>query len=137
MIFLYNILCIPLLVLMFFLFSGFSLVENKPTVEKGNVIYPYEGGRIQCLSEIDASNKIFVLFKSLDENTAVEFIKVEFTKTMPILKVLMSVDAKKADYGSWIDMQEVNIGINPKNVETTSLVGKTVYSSNGITVMSE
>jgi hypothetical protein len=57
---------------------GFGSHKKEAIVEPGDVIYHYQNGIFQCLSEEDASGSIAILLKSLKDNTKVTFDKIEF-----------------------------------------------------------
>jgi len=117
-------------------FSGtMHAVDSDPIVEKGNIIYTFASGKMQCQSEIDANGHVWVLIKSLDDITRVNFSKIEKYKGKPLLVVNMLVEDKNALCASWVNMQEMKLVIDPIKVEKTSLTGKTIYEKNNITVL--
>jgi len=107
----------------------------QDVVEQGNIIYSHKKGVIQCQSEINLSKEITILLTCLKENTEIKFQKVEKIKKEGLrLKVVMLV-TDTSICASWIDVQEVNLPIEPISVNTFSLKGKQLYKSNGIRVL--
>lgn len=82
-----------------------------------------------------------MLLKSLDKNTTVKFKEVTTStrskkqETTWVVKSIMEVNEETDLCASWKNVQEVSIAIDPIRVETPSLKGKQVYSSDQITVM--
>lgn len=110
---------------------------NFSYAEQGNVIHSFQKGKMQCLSEIDSSGEIKVLLKSLEKNTKVLFTRISYTAAKkPIVVVSMQVEDKEI-CASWVDIQEVQLAIDPQTVNEFTLNGKVVYNKNHITVMTE
>lgn len=123
---------------MLFAVHGFSYDFNSNAeVKQGNVIYAFESGRMQCLSEIDTEGHISVLIKSLDANTTVIFNKVEKYKGDFVLVLTMLVKDTSGICASWTNMQEVKMVIDPIKVEKTTLSAKKIYEKDGLTVMQD
>lgn len=121
---------------LFILTCSFSLMNKDVEIEKGNVIYFFESGKMQCSSEINPEGHTFVLYQSLSKNTRVEFNSMKRNPNKEfVLTALMLVEAETELCAGWINMQEVNIGIDPKPVEKVTLSGKIVYKNDLITVM--
>lgn len=109
--------------------------KNDTVVEIGNVVYCFENGKIQCLSEKDAHGEIKVLLKSLKSNTKIQFTKIEFIPSKGIvLTAMMLVEDNSGLCASWTNMQEIKIVLEPKPVQETKLTGKVVYEKGNITV---
>ncbi len=122
---------------MFVLVSGFSLVKNSPIVKQGDVTYFFESGKMQCLSEVNPEGDIFILLKSLDKNTKVNFSKIDTRNPKkPVLVAVMLVEEDTDLCASWTNMQEVSMVIDPKPVETITLSGKTIHKAGNITILS-
>lgn len=120
----------------FILSSSFNLLKNNNTVEQGNVIYTFESGKMQCLSEVNLEGEIVVLIKSLKENTHIEFNKVEFNKQKKmVIVLLMQVEEENNLCAGWINMQEVRILIDPQPVQKITLTGKAIYKADNLTVL--
>ena len=131
-----NVSKLALLFSIFLINIGFSLKKNDAVNRPGEIVYSYEGGKMQCLSEQETSGKLSILIKSLDDNTKVNFNKLDSRNPDKIILVVtMTVDQGSKLCASWITMQEVTMVINPKIVEKTSLVGKFIYEANNIFVM--
>ncbi|PJD93044.1 MAG: hypothetical protein CK425_13070 [Parachlamydia sp.] len=125
-----------LFISLFILACSFSLMSKDVEIEKGNVIYFFESGKMQCSSEINSEGHTFVLYQSLSKNTRVEFNSIKRNpKKEFVLTALMLVEAETELCAGWVNMQEVNIGIDPKPVEKVTLSGKIVYKNDLITVM--
>lgn len=125
-----------LFISLFTLTCNFSLMSKNVEIEKGNVIYFFESGKMQCSSEINPEGHTFVLYRSLSKNTRVEFNSMKRNpKKEFVLTALMLVEAETELCAGWVNMQEVNIGIDPKPVEKVTLSGKIVYKNDLITVM--
>jgi len=106
--------------------------------EKGNVIYSFESGQMQCMSEIDPEGHTFVLYKSLNKNTTIGFTTLKgFSKKGCVLVVNMDVEEEPRICAGWINRQEVSVGIDPKPVEKITLSGRIVYKNDFITVMTD
>jgi hypothetical protein len=130
-----SIIRIFCLLSVFILNCGFSLTNNT-TVDQGRVIYAFESGKIECLSQIDPNGKIVVLLKSAKENTEVEFNKIIHSKKKGyILQGVMQVEEDTNLCAGWLNVQEINIAIDPKPVSAITLTGKQVYASDDITVL--
>ena len=124
------------ILVVFVIVSGFSGFKNDAVVKKGNVIYSFESGKMQCLSEVDSSGKIVILLKSLEKNTEVKFGKIDSKNPRKqVLVATMLVQEDTDLCASWTNMQEVNIAIDPKPVEKITLSGNTVYNAGNITVL--
>ena len=121
-----------------FLINSVSYAFNtNAEVKQGNVIYTFESGRMQCLSEIDDEGHTWALIKSLDANTTVIFNKVEKRKSDFVLVLTMLVKDTSGICASWTNMQEVKLVIDPIRIEKTSLSGKTIYEKGNLTVMQD
>ncbi|MGE3920756.1 MAG: hypothetical protein AB7F64_07460 [Gammaproteobacteria bacterium] len=120
---------------------SFKAQNKDPIVKRGNVIYSFASGKMQCQSEIDSNGHIFVLLKSLDKNTNITFSDVIQTRNSKskkpefVVKALMTVAENSDICAGWINAQEVSIKIDPLPVQSISLSGKQVYVSDHITVM--
>ena len=120
---------------------GCSFKSKDPIVKRGNVIYSFADGKMQCQSEINPEGHIFVLLKSLDKNTTIRFLDVVNSKTAKakkpefVVKALMSVVEDTDICAGWINAQEVSIKIDPLPTQSVSLSGKQIYVSDQITVM--
>lgn len=126
-----------LLIVIFFIGSSFSLAKSNSKVKRGNVIHFFASGKMQCLSQKDLEGNIYVLLKSLDKNTRIEFSKIDSKNPKkPIVVVRMFVEEETDICASLTHLQEVNISIDPKPVEIITLSGKTISKSGTITVMS-
>jgi hypothetical protein len=126
------------LFLLFTIFSTTCIFAAQDKNQRGNVIYSFKSGKIQCQSEINANQEITILLSPLKKNTKINFVEVKHSKKHGLnLKALMSVAEEKPICASWTDCQEVNIQINPTPVNTFTLTGKEVYNSNGIKVLVE
>lgn len=112
--------------------SGFA--KDGAKCAPGSTTYAFSGGEIQCSSEIDQKNHIYIYLTPTRSNTTVHFSTMEFRSQKPVLVATISVEEKPDWCASWTNMQEVRIAINPKKVETTSLKGKTAYQKENITV---
>ena len=116
--------------------TGFTPgINNHANVNPGNVVYRFESGKMQCLSEEDSAGHTWVLFKSLDPHTTVEFNKIEkYQGKFPFVGT-MFVEDTSAPCASWVNMQEIKIVVDPVEVEKTTLQGKKVYGTEKITVL--
>lgn len=111
---------------------------KKPIVELGKVVYFFESGKMQCLSEVDNEGKITILLRSLDKKTTLTFRKVEQKKDRKmVLTLLMAVTEDTNICAGWINAQEVNIAIDPKPVSQTTLKGDIIFTKGNITVFME
>jgi hypothetical protein len=114
------------------------LTNPKKHIETstGNVIYSYGSGKIQYQSQIDKNGKIVVLLKPLKKNTTVQFVKVSQAENEDwVLKSIVFVQEDTARCASWTNTQEVNVVIDPIRVDTITLIGKPVFSSESISVL--
>ena len=113
---------------------GYNNAEVKP----GDVIYSFESGKMECLSEINPEGYTYVLLKSLNKNTKVKFSRIDLTQKKELVLVLnMLVEEETTLCAGWVNMQEVKIVIDPLPVEKITLSGKTIYKADKITVMAE
>lgn len=112
-------------------YAFYTHAETK----EGDVIYSFECGKMQCLSEIDHKGHIWVVLKSLNSNTTVNFNKVEKLDKDSILTFTMFVEDTSKMCAAWINMQEVQIVLNPIKVKKTTFTAKKIYEKDGITVM--
>ena len=123
----------------FLLLSVFVIAcsfSSNSKVKQGNVIYFFESGKMQCLSEINSEGQIFVLLKSLKKNTQVEFSKLELSKENLLVVVLAMIVKEETEIcKNWTNMQEVKIAIDPKQVKTITLSGKKIYQADNMTIM--
>lgn len=130
-----------LLITVFTMGCSFKAQNKGPVVKRGNVIYSFSSGKMQCQSEIDSDGHIFVLLKSLDKNTSITFSDVIQTKNSKskksefVVKTVMNVAEDTNLCASWINIQEVSLKIDPLPVQSISLSGKQVYVSDHITIM--
>lgn len=115
--------------------SSFSPTKNNQGVKQGNVIYSFEGGKIQCESQIDSTGKTTILLKSLDKKTTVTFSNIYRSNNSYVLKAIMMVKADTDLCASWTNMQEVNITLNPLKVKNITLTGKVIYESDQFKVL--
>ena len=121
---------------MLFLINNVSYAfDCNAEVKQGNVVYTFESGRMQCLSEIDSEGHTWALIKSLDENTTVNFNKTESCRGDFVLVLTMLVKDTSGICASWVNIQEVKLVIDPIQVEKTTLSGKPIYEKNNLTVM--
>lgn len=104
-------------------------------VQDGNVIYTYENGTIQCLSEKSAIGTTVVLIKSLKENTVITDVDLGRLDGFYAIKALMAVRQNKANCAGWIDTKEVIIAIQPIDVPEITLEGKPVITRDGVIVL--
>lgn len=111
--------------------------NTNADVKQGNVIYTFESGRMQCLSEIDAEGHTWVLIKSLDANTTVLLNRAEKNKGDFVLVLTMLVEDTSGICASWTNMQEVRLPVNPIKVEKTTLSARRIYEKSDITVMKD
>jgi hypothetical protein len=126
-----------LVILIFLLSTGFSLLKKDAVVKRGNVLYSFEGGKMQCLSEEDEEGHIFILLKSLKENTQIKFINMEISQDKEwVLVGMMRVEEDTNLCAGWTNLQEVKIVIMPKKVKKVTLSGEVVHQGEKITVMS-
>jgi len=133
-----RLILLPLLLI----FCSFSLINKEDSdVKQGNVIYKFKTGKIQCQSEIDAAGQIAILYKSLKNNTTIEFVRVGVEanpKTKVREEVIVFVIRVKEENPiclSWTDIQEITIVIDPLPVNEISLSGKTIFRSGKIHVL--
>ena len=120
----------------FVFLSSFSSTTNDTIFEEGSVIYSFESGKMQCLSEVNLQGNVTVLLKNLDKYTQVKFNKVEKTnRNKYVVVVTMIVEEENPICARWVNLQEVKIVLNPKFVEKTTLSGKTIYTKNNISVL--
>lgn len=124
------------------LFTMLFLIHNvsyafytNAEVKQGNVVYTFESGRMQCLSEIDAKGHTWALIKNLDENTTVNFNNIESRRGDFVLVLTMLVKDTSGICASWVNIQEVKLVIDPVRVEKTTLFGKPIYEKNNLTIM--
>lgn len=115
--------------------SSFLPKENDNVVEKGNVIYSFESGKMQCQSQKDADGNIVILLKSLDKNTTVQFNSIVNTRNGLLLKCMMIVNEETDLCASWTNVQEVSIVVDPIIVQNITLFGKSIYQLNKITIV--
>lgn len=109
---------------------------KQPVVEPGKVVYYFESGKMQCLSEVDQQGKITILLQSLDVNTTLTFNKVEQKKNQkPVLTLFMAVKEDTDICAGWINAQEVKLAIHPKPVSQTTLNGDVLFTKGNITVL--
>lgn len=125
-----------LLMSLFALGCGFSSARN-PEVKKGDVVYSFESGKMQCLSQVNSEGNIVVLLKSLDKNTQVKFSKINRSGKNLVLVANMLVQEDPPICAGWVNMQEVKIILDPQSIENFTLFGKTIHKSDNITVMAE
>ena len=115
---------------------AYSALKEHAEVKKGDVVYSFSSGKMQCLSEMDSNDHTFILLKTLDKNTVVDFKGLYFNERNELVLVLtMLVDEKTDLCASWKNLQEVSIGIEPSRVEKTNLTGKIVFEHPNFTVM--
>lgn len=118
------------------LFSTCDVYGKNPNDVQGHGIYNYDSsmtnGSIEWWTQIDPTGQTVFLFKSIKENTTVEFIKVakcSNPKTKELETVVVLLMMMKADdpiCRSMTEMQELKIALNPLPVKEISLTGKTV-----------
>lgn len=120
----------------FVLTLNYSYAGQKGnTVERGNVIYCFETGKMQCQSEINQAKEITILLSSLKKNTEVKFKSITGSKNKLVAKVVMLVKDENPICASWTDMQEVNLAIDPTPVQAFTLTGEEIYNSKGVRVL--
>ena len=131
----------PLKMLRYIIFFCVTLITCSCTTlscstGSGDLTYCFETGKIQCLSEINPSNEVTILLKSLKNNTTFSFDDVLISEGNNIVvKFVMVVKDENPICASWTDVQSVHIGIDPKYVQEFTLTGKEVYNHKGIRVL--
>lgn len=112
------------------------LTCSLSAADEGKVVYSFESGKMQCLSEVDVEGNLSILLESLRSNTKLHFQKVFTHQTGSlVLSLIMFVEEDKDLCAGWINAQEVNIAIHPKAVDKITLVGKKIFQKDKITVM--
>ncbi|HEV8052277.1 MAG TPA: hypothetical protein VGP47_07275 [Parachlamydiaceae bacterium] len=118
-----------------------SEFQQSCEVKQGNVIYNFETGKLQCQSEINSTGEITILYKSLKDNTSIDFVRVgtainpNSKKVDEVIVFLIRVEDENPICKSMTYYQEVFIPIDPKPVKEISLSGKTIYKSKSIHVV--
>ncbi|WP_068467667.1 hypothetical protein [Candidatus Protochlamydia phocaeensis] len=120
---------------------SFGSATGPTIVTKGNVIYSFNSGKIQCQSQIDPNGQLAILLTSLKGNTKIRFLELNSRNSKKgtneyVLKIFMVVESSEyADLcGGWSDAQEVTIVIDPKQVPEINLTGDEVYFSGQVKV---
>lgn len=122
--------------LLLILTTSCSSLSSNPFIEQGHVIYSYKSGKMECLSEIDGQGNLCILLKSLSKNTEIEFYDVNrLNDKTVILTTVISVEDENAPCARWVDVQEVQLEINPIQVNQITLQGNPIYNKGGITIL--
>ena len=129
--------------LFLFLFSSCAskydnLTNPKEDIRasKGNMIYSYGSGRMQCKSEIDSKGQIAILLNPLKKNTIIQFIEMLSTnkRNTSVLRCRIIVNEETDLCAAWQNVKELYIEINPRTVKQISLTGEIIFNSKRIKV---
>lgn len=112
----------------------FVFAKNNYECSPGCITYKFLDGKIQCLSEIDENDHIYISLAPIQGNTNIYFYGIESHPSGPVVVIVMSVKDDTSLCASWVNLQEVKIPIDPLKVTTTSLTGNVVYNKENITV---
>ena len=124
-------LCLTLSILL----AGCSVKNQDSIIQDGNIIYTYEGGTIQCISQKGPYGTIAVLVQSLKENTFITDVELGFSGDVPVIKLLMAVRNNHSVCAGTIDTQEVFIPLQPVDVPEITLEGRPIIAHNGMVVL--
>lgn len=114
-------------------FICFLLLTAALFAKQGNLVYSFEKGKIQLITESTPDGRIVGLLKPLKANTSIESVKID--DTQQTISFLMIVQQEKPICAGWTDIQSVTIKLDPKPVSHISLGGKILKTSEKVTIL--
>ena len=111
-------------------------VNNQDSYyQEGDVKFTYEGGSIQCLTQRGPFGTVVVLVKSLNENTLLYDIELGRVGNIYAVNVTVGVKKEAGNYGSWVDIHNVVIQVEPVDVPAITLEGKPIQKHGRVIVL--